>query len=1017
MPIPLLLAVIGLFSLGVEAQTPKQVDVGGRATALGGAFSALADDASAVHWNSAGLAALQRTELYLTYAERFGLLDDAYLSYVLPLGDNHALGFDWFQEGFDDVSRRQDIPLGLKSTFSKFALAYGYRNGIQALQPFLGNTSIGFSGKYISHDIDEDGTTVMSASGWGWDAGVLVPLPFGLRAALAVQDVGGTSVEHKSGVSEEIFPDHYRLGLAYKPLDGLVFAAELDDHYRLGGEYWLGGLVALRAGVKSERDTPLSRGDATTPTFGVGVKHRFLQLDYSYQDHPELGVTHYGGLALSYNPRVVTIKSATIRPVPVFRSLYKHYEENDFFDVVLRNSAPEEIAATVSLMLPKLMSAPHQEEVLLPPQSTQKYTFKVTFDADLFNQSQAYFDQYVTPTATVTYRRNRRDVKYEKPMERVYVAGKGKLSWNKTGMAATFVTPTDLAVAGMARGLVQRYDDLLAAKFNRSNIGKAALVFDAMGVYRIGYLADPKTPFASISDDRTIFDTVQYPSELLAKGTGEHTKVGDCDDLTVLYASLLENLSIDTVFLEANVPGSGHIYLMFDSGIRPDRAEDHFIDSSEYVEWEGRIWIPVETTMFGFPFANAWRRGTDEYKRLKPRQLIDEVPVGQYMQVYKPAALPAVQTALPEPAALDSLLGKDIRFFDQRIDKIARGAAVSVDTPDGLYNAGAAYLRVGHLERALEMFDLALAQEPNHGDALNGKGVARTRQGRYEEALFLYREALKGETNNGIRMNIALTYYLMGERETADRLYEEVVALNDSYGELFDFMARVGDAQAFYEAGSGYLRQLQLDKAVEQFDLALDADPQYADAINGKGVVRTRQSRYQEALALFEAAAVLAPDQPGFRLNGALVHYLMGDRDEAAVVYRQVVAQNQAYEGLYDFITYTETPEELYQIAVSYLNQGLLAKALEQLEKVLAADPGMSEAYNAQGVVRTRQGDYEQAYALFGRAAEMMPANPGVLVNMAIVRYVQGRKYEAKVLYQQAKALTEGYDGFLSELE
>ena len=48
-------------------------------------------------------------------------------------------------------------------------------------------------------------------------------------------------------------------------------------------------------------------------------------------------------------------------------------------------------------------------------------------------------------------------------------------------MAAAFVTPSDLAVAGFARGLVQRYDRLLAAKFNRSSIGKAAVLFDALG--------------------------------------------------------------------------------------------------------------------------------------------------------------------------------------------------------------------------------------------------------------------------------------------------------------------------------------------------------------------------------------------------------------------------------------------------------------------------------------------------------------------------------------------------------
>ena len=456
---------------------------------------------------------------------------------------------------------------------------------------------------------------------------------------------------------------------------------------------------------------------------------------------------------------------------------------------------------------------------------------------------------------------------------------------------------------------------------------------------------------------------------------------------------------------------------MFDSGIRPDRAEDHFTSSGEYVEWKGRIWIPVETTMFGFAFADAWRRGTDEYKRLKPRRLIDEVPVGQYMQIYKPASLPAVQSDLPDPAALDSLLGKDIRFFDQRIDKIARGAAVSVETPGGLYDAGSAYLRVGHLERALDMFERTLALEPGHVDALNGKGVVRTRQGRYEEALFLYREALEGETNNGIRMNIALTYYLMGERETADRLYGEVVALDDSYGELFDFMARAGDAQAFYDAGAGYLRQVQLDKAVEQFDLALDADPQYPDALNGKGVARTRQQRYQEALALFEEAAALAPGQPGFRLNSALVHYLMGARDEAAVVYSQVVAQESAYKGLYDFISRTETAQDHYQIAVAYMLQQRWKQALQRLDQALAAEPNMGHAHNSKGVVLTRLQRYEEAHARFQRAEELLPVDPGVRINMAIVRYLQGRRNEARVIYEQAVAMDERYQGMLDFLQ
>ncbi len=1002
-----------LLSLPVSAATSKQPDLGVRAIGMGGAFVAVGSDATAVNLNPAAIASLQRQELDLSYADRFGLgLNESYLSYVLPVSDNHALGIDWFYRGFDDVSRG----LGLKSGHSKFGIAYGYRNSIQRLKPYVGNASIGATAKYISQDADLDGTSVMNASGTGFDVGLLVPLPYGVRLGLSVQDLGGTSVEHEGGLSEEMFEARYRIGLAHKPIEGLTVAADIDDHARLGAEYWIAGQLALRAGLKTELDTPESRGDATTAGFGLGVKYRFLQLDYAFERHPILDATHYTALSLSYNPRVVTIKDATIRPNPVFRSLYRHYEETDFLDVVIGNSAAGPIEAVVRVLLPKMMSIPHTENVVLPPQSTEKYSFKVTFDQDLFNESEAYFDNFVTPIVQVAYTRNRREQVVEKQLERVYVAGKGKLSWNVEGMAAAFVTPADLAIAGMARGLVQRYDGLLARKFNRSNIGKAIVLFDAMGVYSLSYQADQKTPFANVSDDKTIFDTVQYPSELLYKEEGVDTKIGDCDDLTVLYASLLENLSIDTAFLEANDPGKGHIYLMFDSGIPVDRAEDHFVSSAEYVVWEGRVWIPVETTMFGFTFADAWRNGVAEYKRLKARKLINEVYVQQWLQTYKPAVLPAVSIDLPAPDSVDSLLSRDVAYFDQRTDQIALGAVTSLDTPDGAYDAGVAYLRANHLEKALQMLERARGMKPDYADAINAIGVILTKQGQYDQSLELFREALELEENNGFRMNIALAYYLKGERQTADLMFEGVVALDDSYAELFDFMATVGDAQGYYDVGVSYLRQQSLDKAVEQFDFALQSDSQFADAINAKGVVLCRQGRYLEARELFDQASQLDPDQMGFQLNLALSYQLSGDPKTADVLYQQVVAQDEAYEGLFDFLAASESADENYAIAVRYLQQDEWDKALERLERAIAADPAMGDAFNSKGVVLARRGEYDEAFAVFERAEELMPGNAGIRLNMAITRYLQGRRHEAAVIYRQVVEMDVRYEGYLDLL-
>ncbi|MFP6645743.1 MAG: hypothetical protein VCF24_19625, partial [Candidatus Latescibacterota bacterium] len=340
----------------------RQTDVGVRAIGMGGAFSAVASDATAIRWNPAAIAALQRQEIDAAYADRFGLgLDESYLAYVLPLTERHAIGLDWFHRGFDDVAGG----LGLQSSQNMLSLAYGYRNGIARLRPLLGNASVGIAAKWLNQDAELDGLSVMSASGVGFDVGLLYPLPHGLRFGFAIQDVGGTSVEHDSGLNETIYDSRWRAGLAWKPIEGLTVATDVDDHVRFGAEYWVQGLLALRAGVRSELDSPDSRGDATTASFGLGVQYRFARIDYAYERHPVLDATHYTSVSLAYNPRVVTIKDATVRPSPVFRSLYPHYQESDFFDVVLTNSAPQPIVVSVGLFLPRMMSVPHTETITL----------------------------------------------------------------------------------------------------------------------------------------------------------------------------------------------------------------------------------------------------------------------------------------------------------------------------------------------------------------------------------------------------------------------------------------------------------------------------------------------------------------------------------------------------------------------------------------------------------------------------------------------------------------------------
>src|SRR4029077_3144708 len=108
---------------------------------------------------------------------------------------------------------------------------------------------------------------------------------------------------------------------------------------------------------------------------------------------------------------------------------------------------------------------------------------------------------------------------------------------------------------------------------------------------------------------------------------------GDCADVVALLASSLESLTVPTCALDA----PGHLFLMFDTG-EPDRTALAFPDSY-LVSYAGTYWIPIEATMLGSPFMDAWKKGTEEYRRWSPQGKLTIVDIHHAWQTFEPATL------------------------------------------------------------------------------------------------------------------------------------------------------------------------------------------------------------------------------------------------------------------------------------------------------------------------------------------------------------------------------------------
>jgi hypothetical protein len=137
-----------------------------------------------------------------------------------------------------------------------------------------------------------------------------------------------------------------------------------------------------------------------------------------------------------------------------------------------------------------------------------------------------------------------------------------------------------------------------------SRVFNAMLIFDALITSGIRYVPDPNNPYYDINSHQAI-DNLKYPRETLLQSAG------DCDDLSVLYCSLLEALGIKTKLID--VPK--HLFMMFDTEIPEEQGYKIHSDKLMYAVIDKTIWIPVEVTKLDAGFMEAWQAAARKYRR------------------------------------------------------------------------------------------------------------------------------------------------------------------------------------------------------------------------------------------------------------------------------------------------------------------------------------------------------------------------------------------------------------------
>jgi len=279
--------------------------VGARAMGMGGAFTAVGDDTSAVWWNPAGLGQLTRAELSGMYSNVLG--GEAFYLFT-------SAAFPVFQEGIMAVSwERKDFSQSDSQMKEDVYYAY-FGSAMTEDRTFFAGVNVKFFNATSKYSL-------VGGNGLGLDWGVLYRLPlqkYGkeVRFAASAQDLS-TEIHEKNGVLETV-PSAIRFGAAYQFERWISLA--LDGENLKDPSVPSSGSTKLRAGVEGwffEGALGVRLGFvgfATVPgRYSAGVSYRATdwEVDYAYLGHAgNLGDSHRASFALRFG----RVLSGGVRP-------------------------------------------------------------------------------------------------------------------------------------------------------------------------------------------------------------------------------------------------------------------------------------------------------------------------------------------------------------------------------------------------------------------------------------------------------------------------------------------------------------------------------------------------------------------------------------------------------------------------------------------------------------------------------------------------------------------------------
>ena len=380
-------------------------------------------------------------------------------------------------------------------------------------------------------------------------------------------------------------------------------------------------------------------------------------------------------------------------------------------------------------------------------------------------------------------------------VQTVSFLNRNNMTWDDDNRVAAFVTANDRSVMMFRSAAVAVVDRASAAV--DAKLRTAIALHEALRLYGMKYWSDPKSSFVDKYRKKTEIDYLQFPEQTL------QLKTGDCDDLSILYAALLEASSVDTAFIV--VPG--HIFIAFGLTIPPEKAKTSFFKWEDLIITGDAVWVPVEVTSLKESFLRAWETGAKEWRDANSRGqallLSFEDASRKYAPVGFSASAPVL--TLPSESALAAAYMAEVKKYIDR--EIATDVAVlkaeinkNGGKPESVNKLGVLYARYGLIAEAESQFQ-AVLKKTEYVPALVNMGNSAFLSGDAQKAVEYYERAQRKEPDRPlVLLGVARANHELENFGKVQAAYSRLKALDPRLASDYTYLELRG-AEATRAAG------------------------------------------------------------------------------------------------------------------------------------------------------------------------------------------------------------------------